>query len=115
MFSYIFYRTYCAYQKHHESSPQIQSIGVISCMQGFNALTILKLMRIQLDINKLWGGVALIILFIINYNIYNRRIQNYKDRWKDESLITRRLKGWLIIVYIILSISLFMVVITLYN
>ena len=114
MFAYIFYRTYCAYKKHHDTEPRLQALSVISLMQWMNFLTLFP-HQWNVKISKAATIFIIIALLVLNHFLYNKHLDQYQQRWDNEPLPKRKLKGWLIIGYIVLSIASFFTVAVVYN
>ena len=57
----------------------------------------------------------MIALLVLNHFLHNKHLDQYQQHWDNEQPAKRRLKGWLIIGYIVLSIALFSTVVIVYN
>lgn len=112
LLDYSFYRTYLFYKNSGDSSPILMGCLVVSLMSGFAILdiTILSRVFIKYDLNHSLK-VYLLILLVGSMITFNMR---YGGMDKVQSLIIRfggederksQLRGWLIVAYLIASIS----------
>lgn len=108
-FDYMYYRTYDIYQrKWKENMPWIYALCFVSLMQILNimivGLSLFALLQVKLGVEKITilGLCAVIIGY--NYSRYKRiTFGELEKRWKDESFQQRKRRGWLIILYILIS------------
>lgn len=114
-FQYIFYRAYCFYRSFDEIFPEISATGFLSCCQSANVLSILP---IVLNINSNNWLIIMIVLslFIINGRYFSaERIKQLEARWGGEVKKQKRIRGYMIIGYIIGTIVFFIYSLGLYS
>jgi hypothetical protein len=112
-FDYVFYKVSKGYSKTIDSNPYMAGVSVLSAVQSFNLISILFLYSVMKHdksiVSKLLFATICIVLVVVNYIRYiykeNRNYDIMNKRWSDES--KKKLKGFLIIVYILLSTFLF--------
>lgn len=107
-FDYIFYRIYLAYKQKDDLPGPTASI-VISIIQFFTLFSLFALLRLFYDtplpskyyVLPLIGGIM-----IYNWYKYERNlnIEKFDNQWQDEEKSRKKRNGWLIVLYIILSI-----------
>lgn len=113
-YDYIFYRTYCVYKyRWKENIPDIYANGIITITQLANIVSILFFLETLLDIslivsNLVWG-IFMVILIALNYVLYEyfKPFKQLELKWGTEPRIVRQTKGYLVILYIILSFAVF--------
>lgn len=108
LFDYIFYRVYKTYQKR-DNNPEIYASGILSVIQFFTLLSFLAIIRMVYDFpipNKYLILPLIVLLIGINWFRYERNlnIEELDSRWKEEDPTQTRKKGWLIILYVVVSI-----------
>lgn len=112
-FDYVYYRVYIAYQKRKDPDPCIYAraiVTLVQCMNFFIPMVILE------DIFQLYTLpetkkakpfliIFMLIILVLNYRRY--KIKNFEKLnkiWSDESKRVRRIRGWLVMIYILLSV-----------
>ena len=108
-FDYIFYRIYLFYKGQDDSILHIYSSGLITVLQFFSLLAIAAIVTSPFDldpINKYFSLIIVIPLMLYNWNRYERNfdIEEYKEKYGNESLEDRKRKGRLIVVWFVLVI-----------
>lgn len=115
MFTYLYYRIFSIYKyKWNDSTPGIYATCFVSILQFFNFSCLLFLFffiaKTHLNINKIYG--ALLVVCIIGFNHYRFHIHSnfglLEEKWKKETKQKKTRNGILIIIYIVLSVSLFL-------
>jgi hypothetical protein len=106
---YIFYRVFKFYQKW-DNTPQIYASGVLTVMEFFVLLSGLAFLRlfIEFPIPQKYLVIPIIVLLIgINWWKYERNLdfKRFEERWGNEDLNKRKLRGWIITISLTLSIS----------
>lgn len=112
VFSYIYYRTYSVYKhKWKEEDPKIYSLALVSILQSLNILTFLLwagfYFKTKIDFNKLYLLFLFLFLVFVN-SIWFNKIKPFKKlevKWESESKSKKRVKGILILVYIVFSLA----------
>ena len=112
LFDYIYYRTYYLYfYKWKDDDPKIYAIGLISLLQFLNILTLLffylHLINTKIHIYRIYAVAFFFVIIALNFYRYRDSGYNFRlleNKWKNEISIKRKIFGYLIICYIILSI-----------
>jgi len=109
IFDYIFYRVFKAYQKR-DGTREIYASGVLSLIQFCTLLSGLFAIRLFVDFpipQKLFFIPIIVILIGVNWMRYERNLdfKKFEDRWGNEEFSRRKLRGWLIIIVLIFTIS----------
>ncbi len=104
----MFYRVERIYKNWDEIYPEISASGVVSLCQLLNIMFILPLIM-DIKVNNWLVIIITIFLIIFNgcYTFSSEKRKMFVDRWNNERASKRRLRGFLIIAYIIVSIVLF--------
>jgi len=109
-FNYCFYRISSAYKLLDSTGYFISGNVIVSSCQAFNSITLLSIMffLIEVELTKIiiiFTGLIFVIinLFILDKNKYIE----LSEKWKDEKFKT--LKGWLVFLYVLISLVLFFV------
>ena len=104
----MFYRVERIYSNWGEGIPNIPSTVIVSGCQTFNILTILPIVA-TLKINNWLLILIFILLYTLNelYTFSSKKRVIFVDNWKNEKMSKKRMRGILIIIYIIGSITLF--------
>lgn len=115
MFAYLYYRIFSTYKyKWNDSIPGVYAICLVSFLQFLN-LTSLQLLVLYIsnskwDINRIYG--SLIVVLLIGSNYYRFYIHSnfslLEEKWQKETIQKKTRNGILIIIYIVLSISFFL-------
>ena len=114
MVTYLYYRIYSTYKyKWNNGVPGVYAICGISILQFFNLSCLLFLAFFvadtHLSINRLYGAALVAGLMIFNYyrfHVYSN-FGMFEEKWKNETKRLKTMKGTLIIIYIVLSVLLF--------
>ena len=109
-FNYCFYRISSAYKAWDNTGFHIYGIGVVSlCMVGkILAIISVYLSFSDLKLTPTIAGVVSVVVFVLNTFIMNeKKYFQLSERWKNEKY--KKLKGWLVFSYIILSVVIFFV------
>ncbi len=113
-FDYMFYRVAQFYVKTglEKKDHEIYSRAVVSILQTINISTLLLLFSITY--HPVFGGVLAVTIDILNsIFLYNsKKLKKYKERWDGEEKRIRKIKGVLIIIYMIASLILFVLAIS---
>jgi hypothetical protein len=115
-FDYIFYRSYKFFHKmpSNRFTADVQALCVVSTLQFFNLIFLnlffsyLKKEEI-LPSNKFSYVGTIVVLLFINFLRYWGRSSNIKElsrRWKNENQNQKLIRGFLVTIFIILSIVL---------
>jgi len=116
-FDYVYFRIYDIYQnKWHDSMPWIYALTIVSITQSFFLLSIPIIYGIitqtklgELGVSKYYFALLAYIILGLNYFRY-KWIIPYSlmlTKWKGESKNTRKKRGRLVVLFIILSICIF--------
>lgn len=111
-FDYIFYRVCDFYKKKKDSTAEFTSSLIISLLQFFTIVDAFVFVRIIWEypipenFTKFWTLLLLIPLQALSWNKYIRirKYRIYRKMWKDENIQKKRIKGILIVIYLIFSI-----------
>lgn len=109
-FFYIYYRISKAYKFFDGEDYCMYGSAVLLLSLGCIALSLLaflfSLLGLTLDLTLVWGVV--LIIFVLSIIFTNKRkYLELEEQYKTEKY--RRLKGWLVFLYIIASIALYFV------
>jgi hypothetical protein len=109
IFYYIYYRVSLFYIKMGEAGYEIFAMGVVSCCQFLNILSILAIICYVND--QIYSKSIVIVIgipiFIINSIILSRkRFQWAHAKWESEPKLKQKIKDYGIITYILGSIIL---------
>lgn len=111
---YFFYRTYGFYKKYGETFPEIAATGFLSCCQMFNVLSILPVI-LNIHLNNWLIIIVGLSLQVFNANFFVKKRRDRLDaKWKDEAVSIKRVRGFMIVGYIIRTIVLFIYSLRLY-
>lgn len=115
LFHYFFYRAYCFYRNFGETFPEISAIGFLSLCLMLNVLSILAIIMNISSNNWLIVIVWFSCQVFTANNFSKRRRDELDSKWKDEARSKKRVRGFLIISYIIGSIVFFIYSLGLYT
>lgn len=108
LYSYIYYRIYILYKdKWNDDNPGIYAFMAICLVTILNLMLIINLIIFLFDVKYNLDYIAIIILSIViitTYALYGDKIFKDRSTWDSEKPKTRILKGWVITIYIVLSI-----------
>lgn len=111
LFDYLYFRTYVAYLKRNEITPWIQSTSLVALMQNLNLFIFYIFCNTFFSIHfneKAYFVLLFLLLCILNFYRY-QKIKPYSELcklWDKETKETKKIKGYLIILYITTSVSL---------
>lgn len=107
---YVFYRSYNVYVKRKDSTPIFMGCLVLVLLLCFSLLCLFSIttviFRYEINIPKiilLGGIITFLILFWKRYS--NGYYITLMEIYKDEDLILKRKRGWWIVMYLILVLS----------
>ena len=110
-FDYVFYRMAKVYKGTKDNSPEFAAVCLLSLLQCLNLFSIIiinwQIFHYSQTINKLVIGIIMVVWIILNairYNKLNYDILN--EKWGNEAATTKKKKGTIVIIYILLSITL---------
>jgi hypothetical protein len=116
IFDYIYYRVYHLYKyKWKDSTPGAYATSLVTLLETLNVV-ILPIFIYQLISNdkiehsKIYYLIAFFVIFIFNLYRYNK-IMDYKllaDKWVNEDKDKHRKRGVLTIVFIVISLVIFL-------
>lgn len=129
MFSYMYYKIYKVYTSSKYTSdidhpPDAYAVGIITLMQFFNIFSILLFIDPVLkSINirelliidnktKIYFFVLYLILFLFNFFKFKNQYKKLSDKWSKEEAEDEHkseFRGFLVILYIVLSFVIFLV------
>lgn len=111
-FDYVYYRIFhfFNYQSEDDSNRSFRAIGVISLMQSLYPFNILIFIRdiwfseyhLNHGVTGSVGVFIIIMLMVYNYKKYDGRIEEFVQTWDHEDEGQRFVKGFLVLVFIIL-------------
>src|SRR5262245_52448236 len=110
LFGYIHYRVYGFFKERGDnSSPEFSATLILSLIQCFTILDVMVIVKIFRDYpfpNKLYFLPPLIVANIINWYKYERNYdaERIGNRWKDEPTTKRTRNGWMIALYLIITL-----------
>ncbi len=110
LFDYIFYRISKIYLKTKIETvyPELGGGAVTSLFQGFNIVALLYFLFSIKMTTYSWAYIWVPLVIFNWLFLFNRtNFKKYQQQWDDEEKRKRRIKGVLIIVYIIASIYFF--------
>ncbi len=110
-FDYIQYRVCGFYLKHHGTSPEGTSMVVVSLMQLLNIFSIFEIFCIIQRKNYPLSTPVILLFVILLIFLNGRRYYKFdystlKDKWLESEGIEKTRKGYLIVLYVVLSIVL---------
>lgn len=111
-YDYCFYRLSDYYKKKRDSAAEITGSILVSLIQFFTILDIFVILRwvwefpMPEGINKYWALPIIITLPIINWFRYvkPKKYREFRKQWRQEDVSKRKMKGWLIVLYLAVSI-----------
>lgn len=109
-FNYCFYRVAMAYKTWISEGSEDYANAVVSLCQSANILSLIAIPYIIN--NSRYSGTLIIIIsmiiLIVNWIFFQNRKKyiEYSEKWENENPKYRKLKGFLVLLYIILSIVL---------
>lgn len=75
-FDFLYFSIYKFYSTTSDKSPEFAASAAVSGLQAFNIGTVIMLyqffLKREMYISKLWAGILIAVLFIINYIRYIR-------------------------------------------
>jgi len=114
VFYYVFYRISKFYVKYdieglplEMSNPEIYSNGWTSLMQSFNVISILYFVfgiDLTMIISIFVFGSILIMNMIL---LTEKKLKELEIRWDGEDYKTKRKRGFLVVLYVLVSVLLF--------
>lgn len=111
---YFFYRTYGFYEKYGETFPEIAATGFLSCCLMLNVLSILPIIM-NISANNWLVIIVWFSLQIFTANYFSKKRRVKLDlKWKNETISKKRIRGFMIIGYIIGTIAFFIYSLRLY-
>ena len=110
-FDYLYYRiaTSAYYQKTAHQYAYIYAYGLVSLLEGFNILTVIKLITFILNIEirtifiLIFCCIPLVTINMFRFN--ETKLAQLKETYKGER--NRRKKGYIIIIYSLVTVALF--------
>ena len=109
LIDYLFYRIYSFYKRKGDSTPTWMGTLILSLMLCFTLLAIVTFTSVigRFNFNnnlKLYMAIPLIIFPIVFWNKYNKIevVEELVSRYKDEDLVTKKIRGCFFIFYLIL-------------
>lgn len=107
IFQYIFYRTWCFYKNFGEVFPEIAATGFLSCCLMLNVLSVLPVIMNISSNNWLIIIVGLSLQVFTACCFSEKRRAELDSKWKNEAIPVKRVRGFMIIGYIISTIVFF--------
>jgi len=109
LFDYIFYRIYNFFREKDNFIPETKASGTLSLLQFFTILDVLVLIRIVYPFplpDNIYFLPVILGLGFMNWNRYERGfdIEELVKSWSGEEISRRRKNGWLIVMYMIVSV-----------
>lgn len=110
-FDYIYYRVFSTYQKWREPNPWIYASILVALLQFLNLLVIYLITDVLINTTANLKPVIVVLIVVLiglNFQRYNKvkPYEKMKNLWKDEQKASKKKRGWLIILYIIISVLL---------
>jgi polyferredoxin len=110
LFDYIFYRISRIYLKTKIENvyPELGGGAVTSLFQGFNIITILYFLFSIKMTPDLWVYLWIPLVILNWIFFFNRKnLKKYHQKWDEEEKSKRKIKGLLIIVYMLATLYFF--------
>lgn len=117
-FEYLYYRIYKTVKILGEGAPASYAVHLLSTLQMMNIFSILFLtpLKFRLKNNELLIAFLVLILLVVNRLYFKNKYNFYAKKWDNENSSIRELKGFLIVIYILLSfIGVFFLAVRTYN
>lgn len=115
IFDYIYLRTYRIYQNRwKEKIPMLYALSLVTILQVFLFSIIIftyVLVFQKYSLNPKISLILFALFFAYNYLRYKSRNNNYEKlsgKWRNESKINTLRNGWLIILFIVVTFSIFL-------
>jgi hypothetical protein len=110
LFDYIFYRIYKFYTGQGNKLADSFASSLLTVMQCFTIIGIMVMVKIVRDYtfpDKLLFVLFFVIIGGLNWYRYEHKIdlQRLVSQWKDEDQSKKAKKGWLIVIYLIVALS----------
>lgn len=117
-FDYVYYRIYSFYKyKWKEDMPNMYANGLLFLMQLINIASLLilfySLLNTPNNIGKIEWAIFMLVLFLFNFlrHKYYVTFKQLELKWSSEKSDIRKTKGYSIILYLLFTISLFIIVV----
>lgn len=104
--NYCFYRIANVYKFWLEDSYYITARGIVALCEAMNVLFMFSIVCIVFNkkYTLVFAGFIIILFCLINiFYLTEKKYIQLQNRWKNENLKYKRLKGYLVILYILLS------------
>ena len=109
-FDYIWYRVYSYYNSKNDTTAILSASFTLSLGQTSNILSIL------FPINYFYNDILILnktmllcigfaILFLSFFRFRKKKIAILNDKWENESSVQKRNRGFLVMLYLILSLA----------
>ena len=108
LFDYFFYRTYCFYKKKKDAIPIWSGCGVLTVLTVLSLFSFVIFISISFKIDIYLNKIVLLCISILSLFLFWRRygkidyVKELEQRYKDEEVGIKRLRGWLFVLYLIL-------------
>lgn len=108
LFDYLFYRVYSFYKKKRDGDPEWSGAIVLTVAMGLTMLTINALVSLITGSSLIFTKVVLLLIFflllILFWSRYRKSefVRELEDNYKQESIKSKKVNGWIIIFYLIL-------------
>jgi len=112
LFDYLFYRIYSFYNKKRDSTPVLMGCLVLMVLTFSTLLTLSSIIEIlfktpELKVEKYIIAIILLGMLYLIYRRYNKKqlVEQLELRYKNEELSSKRIRGCLFVLYLILVIT----------
>lgn len=109
LFDYIYYRIYTFFLKQRDNVPETKGSVLLTALQCFTLLSGVALLTLVWDFSlppKIYLAPLIILIGVFNWYRYERNvdIEEFNDKWKDETSSERKKRGWLIVTFFIVVV-----------
>ncbi|MDX2049287.1 MAG: hypothetical protein SFU87_21055 [Chitinophagaceae bacterium] len=111
MLNYIYYRSYCFYEKNKLAiEPHTYAIAIPLFIETFIIFLTYYFLLVQnvipfIKINGWLYAIILICIYFLNDKFFSGKINSYKVRWRIESPFLKLVKGIIITISAVASFS----------
>ena len=104
---YLYYRFFYFFSARGNGIAETAATSLLTLLQFLTVLCIIILLN-ELNLlimpGKFYFGIGIILLMLLNYFVFERNIDvtRMKQKGESESVKTRCIKGWIIVLYFLL-------------
>lgn len=105
IFDYIFYRVYGIFSKH-ESYAEISASAIVGLYQLLSVVSTILIASLLFDFKRPDYKFLIpvgIFFIVINWYRYERKfgISQFNENWKSETSEIKKIRGWLLVIYLV--------------